>query len=314
LSRRDSEKRVAEQRLASLSARLQAETLMKQQSAAILAGIGELVQERSYDAALERLESLEGDPVVEIYLVDLLTQLVRSAQAQGGAAVEAAAVEAVEERLAVKNEKIAELEEQVRAALTGRDTLVVERLQGRVDSLEAELRSLQTERDGLSSSLQRAQGARTESFEQGRDEALRDVITYLMFLSGGGEADRETERRLLALAGRDPLFRAATREIQILIAGGSSAGELASPFLFLGIVSSVASGRAVIEAMVDLDVSAGSVIQIRRIADAEREIIVAEGTVQQVRGSKITASYKTVASAEVGPEVRDPVYLVREGN
>ena len=44
-----------------------------------------------------------------------------------------------------------------------------------------------------------------------------------------------------------------------------------------------------------------------------REITIAEGTVQQVRGSKITASFKPVASAEQGPEARDPVYVILEG-
>jgi len=46
------------------------------------------------------------------------------------------------------------------------------------------------------------------------------------------------------------------------------------------------------EAMVDVDVSAGSAIQIRRISDFDRELTIAEGTVQEVRGAKITATFK----------------------
>jgi hypothetical protein len=150
--------------------------------------------------------------------------------------------------------------------------------------------------------------------EKGRDDALRDVMTFLTYLSGGGETDGDTENRLLSLARRDPLFRAATREIQILIAGGGSTGEFASPFSFLGIVSSVGSGRAVIEAMVDLDVSAGAEIQFRRITELDREIAIAEGTVIQVRGGKITATFKSIDDEASGPAVRDPVYVVLREN
>jgi hypothetical protein len=150
--------------------------------------------------------------------------------------------------------------------------------------------------------------------EQGRDEALRDVMTFLRYLSDSGEEDGTTEDRLLSLARQDPLFRAATREIQILIAGGGSAGQFASPFSFLGIVSSVGSGRAVIEAMVDLDVLPGSVIQIRRIGELDRETAVAEGTVLQVRGSKVTASFKPIDAEVGGPALRDPVYVVLQEN
>jgi hypothetical protein len=61
--------------------------------------------------------------------------------------------------------------------------------------------------------------------------------------------------------------------------------------------------------MVDLDVSAGSVIQIRRISDLDRELTIAEGTVQHVRGSKITAIFKPTGSYGQDPAARDPVYV-----
>ncbi|MBA7482764.1 hypothetical protein ES707_18263 [subsurface metagenome] len=174
--------------------------------------------------------------------------------------------------------------------------------EAKVNDLNAEVRSLQG-----------AQSGQQDTFEQGRDDGLRDVMSFLNFLSGPTENRSEVKKQLLALARQDPLYRAATREIQILIAGGSS-GAPTSPFLFLGIVSSVSSGRVVVEAMVDVDVSAGSVIQIRRISDLDRELTIAEGTVQQVRGGKITATFKPSGSDGQSPSARDPVYVEIDGS
>ena len=339
LRRQESERSAAEQRLTELNARLQAETLLKDQSAAVFSSLREHLRAGRYAAALQDLDSLEENPVVETYVVDLLKELIQDGQGQGsqgeaGEEAESAALEAMEAELAVKTERIDELEGQIRAIVTASssdrnaDALLAKQLQGRADSLSAQLRAsearverlnaelqtLRAERDSLSTALQSARGAQTDTFEQGRDDALRDVMTFLRFLSESGDNGGVTEEQLLALARQDPLFRAAIREIQILIAGGGAAGELTSPFLFLGIVSSVASERVAIEAMVDLDVSVGSVIQIRRISDLEREITIAEGTVQQVRGGKITATFKPLASGGQGPAARDPVYVILEGN
>jgi len=334
LRKQESEKSAAEQRLTELNARLQAETLLKDQSAAMFASLQEHLRAERYSAALQDLESLKDNPIVETYLVDLLKQLIQSSQERTGEEAESAALQAMEAELAAKTAQIDELEEQIRAIVAASssdknaDAVLAKQLQERADRLSAqlkasearaerlnaELQTLRAEHAALSSALQNARGAQTETFEQGRDDALRDVMIFLRFLSGGGDSGSDTEKQLLALARQDPLFRAATREIQILIAGGGSQGELTSPFLFLGIVSSVASERVVIEAMVDLNVSVGSVIQIRRFSDLEREITIAEGSVQQVRGSKITATFKPVAPAGQGPSVRDPVYVVLDGN
>ncbi|MEE9306041.1 MAG: hypothetical protein V3V57_00785 [Spirochaetia bacterium] len=235
------------------------------------------------------------------------------------------ATAALEAELAAKTGEIGERQSQLRAIV--QDGVLLNQLQSRVDSLSTQLRtreakvndlnaavrSLQGEREALSRSLQSAQSEQRDTFEQGRDDALRDVMTFLNFLSGTTENRSEVEKQLLTLARQDPLYRAATREIQILIAGGAS-GALTSPFLFLGIVSSVSSGRVVVEAMVDLGVSAGSVIQIRRISDIDRELTIAEGTVQQVRGSKITATFKPTGSDGQNPAARDPVYVEIDGS
>ena len=224
------------------------------------------------------------------------------------------ATAALEAELAAKTEEVEELQSQLRAVV--QDGVLLNQLQNRVASLSAQLRTREAKVNDLNAevrSLQSAQSEQRDTFEQGRDDALRDVMTFLNFLSGTTENRSEVEKKLLTLARQDPLYRAATREIQILIAGGSS-GALTSPFLFLGIVSSVSSGRVVVEAMVDLDVSAGSVIQIRRISDLDRELTIAEGTVQQVRGSKITAIFKPTGSYGQNPAARDPVYLEIDGS
>lgn len=220
----------------------------------------------------------------------------------------------LEAELAIKTEETEELRSQLRAIV--QDGVLLNQLQSRVDSMSAQLRTSKAKVNDLNAevrSLQGAQGGQQDTFEQGRDDGLRDVMSFLNFLSGPTENRSDVKKQLLALARQDPLYRAATREIQILIAGGSS-GAPTSPFLFLGIVSSVSSGRVVVEAMVDVDVSAGSVIQIRRISDLDRELTIAEGTVQQVRGGKITATFKPSGSDGQSPSARDPVYVEIDGS
>lgn len=274
---------------------------------------------------LRRQESRRSDAEKRLAELSARIQAEQSIAPSTSDAGSSAATAALEAELAVKTEQVEELQAQIRTMV--QDGELLDQLQSRVDSLRDQLRSseakvndlnaevrlLQGEGKTLSRSLQSAQSGQRDTFEQGRDEALRDVMTFLNFLSGTTENRSEAEKQLLTLARQDPLYRAATREIQILIAGGSS-GAPSSPFLFLGIVSSVSSGRVVVEAMVDIDVSAGSVIQIRRISDLDRELTIAEGTVQQVRGSKITATFKPTGSDGQNPEARDPVYVEIDGS
>jgi len=276
-------------------------------------------------AELRKQESERTELEKRLAELSARMQAERSISTSTSDTVSSDAAAALEAELAAKREEIEELQSQLRAIVE--DGVLLNQLQSRVDSLSAQLRnsaekvndlnaevrSLQGEREALSRSLQSAQSEQRDTFEQGRDDALRDVMTFLNFLSGTTENRSEVEKQLLTSARQDPLYRAATREIQILIAGGAS-GALTSPFLFLGIVSSVSSGRVVVEAMVDLGVSAGSVIQIRRISDIDRELTIAEGTVQQVRGSKITATFKPTGSDGQNPAARDPVYVEIDGS
>jgi hypothetical protein len=349
LSEQEAERSTAEKQLRELTDRVQSEALLRNQAAVIFRSVWEHLQVERFDAALRDLQGLKDNNQVQTDIVAMLEDLIRSRQNAGigsgsstsspsaasaaTASADEAAIAALEEQLNDKKEEIEELQDQIRAIVaasaseTNRDAVLARQLQDRIDSLNAQLRSdearirqlssqvkaAETSAEQLKFELQSLSSSSDQASERGRDDALRDVITYLNLLSETGDHSAEAEDQLTALARRDPLFRAATREIRILIAGGASA-ELASPYRFLGIVSSVSSGRAVIEAMVDLDISAGSEIQIRRISELDREIAVAEGTVQQVRGGKITATFKPVSSDDRGPEARDPVYVFSGGS
>ena len=295
LGKQQSEKIAAEQRLEELTVRVREEELLSQRASAA---------ERADERADERAAKLEAE-------LEASRKEVEDLQGRMQASVDASSSD--KSRNAVLARQLQQRVDSLNVRMQ-RQSAQLATAEGEIKRLRADARELQAERDTLSVSLQTARTARAQSLEQGRDEALREVLTFLNFLSGSGESGAEVESELLALARRDPLFRAATREIQVLIAGGGERGELASPFVFLGIVSTVSADRVVIEAMVGLDVKVGSVIQIRRISELDREITIAEGTVQQVRGSKITATFKLTASAVQGPGARDPVYLAAQGS
>jgi hypothetical protein len=100
------------------------------------------------------------------------------------------------------------------------------------------------------------------------------------------------------------------REIQILAAGAGLGGS-ASPFRLLGTVSSLASGRVVVEPLVELAVKAGARVQIRRASGLASEVLVARGTVQQAGAAGIVVLLDSGGKAV--PEVMDVVY-VEAGN
>ena len=303
LGKQQSEKIAAEQRLEELTVRVREEELLSQRASAAERA-DERADERAAERADERAAKLEAE-------LEASRKEVEDLQGRMQAIVDASSSD--KSRNAVLARQLQQRVDSLNVRMQ-RQSAQLATAEGEIKRLRADARELQAERDTLSVSLQTARTARAQSLEQGRDEALREVLTFLNFLSGSGESGAEVESELLALARRDPLFRAATREIQVLIAGGGERGELASPFVFLGIVSTVSADRVVIEAMVGLDVKVGSVIQIRRISELDREITIAEGTVQQVRGSKITATFKLTASAVQGPGARDPVYLAAQGS
>ena len=144
--------------------------------------------------------------------------------------------------------------------------------------------------------------------QQGREAALTEVLRYLNYLSRG-TGSRDLEAQVMAQARSDPLYRAVIREIQILRAGAASSGDLASPYLLLGTVASVSGSQVVIEPLGDVRAAAGAGVQIRRSDTLDREILIARGTVEQIRGGKIHARVDAIVAAGESPRNRDLVYI-----
>jgi len=238
----------------------------------------------------------------------------------------------LKKQLADQTEEVDSLRDQLRRRIEASDSeadsrLLISQLQDGIDSLRSQLGESEERVDRLAARLAESEAAnrsletqvgslraeigttRLKAVEEGRDDALGDVMTFLNYLSGSGQKGTQAEQSLLAQARKDPLYRAVTREIQILIVGGSSAGDLAAPYRFLGIVSSVSAGKLIIEAMVDLRITEKALVQIRRISDLERELAIAEGQIQQILGSKITATYRLTGSSGQRPAARDLVYI-----
>ncbi len=339
----------AEQRLQDLNARLREESLFEDQVQALYRNVAENLESENYAAALAALDSLgtlfEKAPArvkeTDAFLVAALKDFVRThteeaepgiaglGEEEGSESRESAAAE-LEGRLREKEREIQALQEQLRlgeqrssadeelnlhlreseAQIAGL-TEQLRESRARVSELSAQVKTLQSETGRLSRSLSNAESG---AFRQGRDDALRDIMTFLNYLSSSSENRAEVERSLLAMARQDPLYRAVTREIQILMAGGGSSRGLTAPYVFLGIVSSVSAGKIVIEAMVDVDVSVDSLVQVRRISDLEKELTIGEGRVLEIRGGKITATCTSTGSSGQLPAPRDMVYVEAGGS
>ncbi|MBN1835439.1 MAG: hypothetical protein JW820_06275 [Spirochaetales bacterium] len=144
--------------------------------------------------------------------------------------------------------------------------------------------------------------------QTGREAALVEVLRYLTYLSRG-TGGRELESELMAQARTDPLYGAVIREIQVLLAGGGPSGEVVSPYRLLGTVASVSGSRVTVEPLGDVPAAPGATVQIRRSDGLEQEILIAQGTVEQLRGGRIYARVDTVAAAGRGPQKCDLVYI-----
>jgi hypothetical protein len=143
---------------------------------------------------------------------------------------------------------------------------------------------------------------------RGREAALMDILRYLNYLSRG-TGGREAEAQVMAKAREDPLYRAVIRELQILRAGASGAGEMVSPYLLLGTVVSVSGSQIVIEPLGGQQAAIGATVQVRRSDALEQETLIARGTVQQVRGGKVYARIEAILAAGQVSQNRDLVYI-----
>jgi hypothetical protein len=160
------------------------------------------------------------------------------------------------------------------------------------------------------SSDQAVRAAEQAAARQGREEAFKQVIAFLDYMQAEPTRKQQLTAQLAARARQDPLYATVAREIQILAAGAGLGGS-ASPFRLLGMVSSLASGRVVVEPLVELAVKAGARVQIRRASGLASEVLVARGTVQQAGAAGIVVLLD--AGGKAVPEVMDVVY-VEAGN
>lgn len=188
-------------------------------------------------------------------------------------------------------------------------------LQARLDRLGAQLKASEERAARLASQLeaarsdqaaaeQSARAAREEGLAAGREAALKDVMRYLAYITGNAEQRKSLEDSLLALVRQDPLYRAVTREVQLLAPGGP--GGEAGNYVFLGVVSAVSGPTIVVDPMTERSVSAGALVQLRRSSELDREQMIGTGKVLQVRGGKITVLVDGGGSA---PAVRDMAYV-----
>ena len=156
------------------------------------------------------------------------------------------------------------------------------------------------------SSAQALHAAEEKAGRVGREEAFKQVIAFLDYMQAEPARKQQLTAKLAARARQDPLYATVAREIQIL-AAGVGLGGAASPFRLLGTVSSLASGRVVVEPLVDLAVKAGARVQIRRASGLASEVLVARGTVQQAGVGGVTVLLD--GSGKTVPEVMDVVYV-----
>jgi hypothetical protein len=180
-------------------------------------------------------------------------------------------------------------------ALTLRDPAATAIFPGMADSLDEIDRSL-------------AAAKQYSGEMRGREAALMDILRYLNYLSRG-TGGREAEAQVMAKAREDPLYRAVIRELQILRAGASGAGEMVSPYLLLGTVVSVSGSQIVIEPLGGQQAAIGATVQVRRSDALEQETLIARGTVQQVRGGKVYARIEAILAAGQVSQNRDLVYI-----
>ncbi len=255
-------------------------------------------------------ERLPVDLLVAEALGELLELRGRPAAVAGGPAV-AAAASATPEAPAVPGPDPA-LKARLQAAEAGQDSLRAELERAQAESTERDRQAsrlasqLAAANARVEASAQTARAAEEKAGKQGREEAFKQVIAFLDYMKADPARKQQLTAQLAARARQDPLYATVAREIQILAAGAGMGGS-ASPFKLLGTVSSLSSGRVVVEPLVDLAVKAGARVQIRRASGLASEVLVARGIVQQAGAGGVTVLLD--AAGKTVPEVMDVVYV-----
>lgn len=146
---------------------------------------------------------------------------------------------------------------------------------------------------------------------EGREEALKDIISYVGYLDKVGKEGLSvmpatTSRK----AEEEPLFAAAVNSIKSLAFSGEAETKVVRTQLKLvGTVSSVTSEKLIVEPLVRVNVNEGDTLWIKRKSSGlGGEQSVAKGTVDDVKSGRIVASISSSDLGSSSPLVMDLVY------
>jgi len=191
-----------------------------------------------------------------------------------------------------------------------RDVLIA-LLDGLTESLrrqEAQLREA-----GLADLDAGLEEARRQGREQGRKSALNDTLRLLTFLTalGSGEAeayDAELEKKVES----DPLLKSVFEKAQQLHESEKIQETIASGDLrFIGILATVSSNEAIIEPLIQIEVSENTPLWIKRRSRSGKVISIAEAVIRQVSARRITARIEKILVEGQEPRVTDLAYIER---
>jgi chromosome segregation ATPase len=259
----------------------------------------ETVLRRSAAAEREALESeLDGE--------------LRSAVASREERITALQADLTEARqnLAEARENLEESRARVSALTEETETEeeAVTELQDRVDELQEELRLARAAAATRPEPFEATPEEVDAAVENAREEAYGTVLDYLGFVSGT-ESDR-IRTQLEEQAEEDRLFRSVVDRLQGILEAGAEEARLiqVEETKLIGTVSSVTSGRVVIEPLVTIPIAEGNTVIIKR-RTATGEVPVATGSVYDVSAGRIAANLGSRLSTERSPMVMDLVYM-----
>ena len=171
-----------------------------------------------------------------------------------------------------------------------------------------------TEAESLTEDLEEKEVSKEEVtlyVAEGREEALKDIISYLGYLDKVGEEGLSvmpaaTSRK----AKEEPLFAATVQGIKSLAFSGEAETKVVRTQLKLvGSVSSVTSEKLIVEPLVRVNLNEGDTLWIKRKSSGlGGEQPVAKGTVDDVKSGRIVASISRSDLGSSSPLVMDLVY------
>ena len=228
-----------------------------------------------------------------------------------------------DQRISDLQNKLAQLEEENAELLTSLEEAREKEEQERLAAIEEKEKAEAagtigsggiTEAESLTEDLEEKEVSKEEVtlyVAEGREEALKDIISYLGYLDKVGEEGLSvmpatTSRK----AKEEPLFASAVEGIKSLAFSGEAETKVVRTQLKLvGTVSSVTSEKLIVEPLVRVNVNEGDTLWIKRKSSGfGGEQPVAKGTVDDVKSGRIVASISSSDLGSSSPLVMDLVY------